>query len=625
MTVEKKPFETEVSRLLDIVTHALYSDREVFLRELVSNASDACDNHRYQVVSNKSLKDEAREYQITLSVDEKAQTLTVSDNGIGMNHDDMVSNLGTIARSGTAKLMEQIRKAKKAGGDGTSLIGQFGVGFYSAFMVADKVVVTSRKSGEDKAWQWVSDGKSGYEIDSADKENAGTDVVLYLKKDAKEYLETIRLKHIVEKYSDHISIPVMLGEEKLNRGAALWQRSKSDISEDEYKQFYQHVAHAGDDPLLTLHWKAEGKFEYSSLLFIPTLRPYDIFDPRREHHVKLYVKRVFITDNCEGLVPPFLRFMKGVVDSEDLPLNISREVLQQNPLVAKIGSAITKKVLGEIKKMADTDDVAFKDFWYNYGQVIKEGLCENVEHREAIFDICRFHSTHSKDEQVSIADYVSRMKEGQDAIYYLAGEKMDILRSSPQLEAFKKQGVEVLLLNDMIDEYWLPAVSDYKGNTFKSAIRGAGDITGQSKPETPEEEKEQALAGQNDLTKYIKEVLGVSVRSVRLSKRLTDSAVCLVTDEGDLDANIERLLKMQGKMETAYTRILEINPDHPVIKRLGDMVKDGSAWEESSVTRDMVWLLLDQARIAEGDPVLDPAKFSERLARTMEKGLSVAA
>jgi molecular chaperone HtpG len=621
MNMQKMGFQAEVSRLLDIVAHSLYSDRAVFLRELVSNASDACDKLRYLSLTEPGLLGEDRDFKIIVAIDKAAKTLTVSDNGIGMNRDELISHLGTIARSGSAQFVQALEEAKedKKKSD-VSLIGQFGVGFYAAFMVADTVTVVSRKAGETQAWKWVSDGRGEFEVGEAERDTRGTDVILHIKKDAEEFLEKARVSAIVTKYSDHIALPIQLieggQEEKINQAAALWTRPKSEITEDQYRDFYRHVAHAFDEPWGTLHFKAEGKIEYTGLVFIPASKPYDLFHPDRKQSLKLYVKRVFITDHCEELLPSWLRFVKGLVDSEDLPLNISREMLQQNPVLAKIRAGVVKRVLDYLKKKAENEAESYAKFWDNFGAVLKEGIYEDHENKEALLNLARFRSTNG-DALVSLADYVGRMKEGQTAIYYLTAESLEAASRSPQLEGYRAKGVEVLLLIDGIDEFWIPAVGEFQGKHFKSVTRGGADLDAVKSEAKPGEEKkpEPAAAGIDNLIALMKLTLKDVVKDVRLSQRLTDSAVCLVADEGDLDMRLARLLQQHKRLDALAPRVLEINGSHPVIAALAKAVSGGKA---ESVT-DAAWVLLDQARIQEGETLPDPSAFAKRLGEMMSK------
>jgi molecular chaperone HtpG len=642
MAQEKFTFQAEVSKLLDIVAHSLYSHKEIFLRELISNASDACDRLRYAALTDAALTGGDADFKITLSVDKKANTLTVTDNGDGMNRDDLTEVLGTIARSGTQAFVDQMaastkdtgkKKGKDAkGGDDMALIGQFGVGFYSTFMVADKVEVLTRKAGDKKAWQWSSDGKGEFTIDEAERDARGTDVILYLDKKEKEYLDPARIEHIVKQHSDHIGIPIILkgdggedGDKTLNTASALWTRPKKDITSEQYTEFYHHAAHAFDDPWMTLHNSVEGVLSYTNLLFIPSTQPSDLFHPDRKAQVKLYVKRVFITDDCEGLMPPYLRFMRGIVDSEDLPLNISREMFQHNPQLTKIRSGLSKRIMGELKKKANKKPEEYADFWNNFGAVLKEGLYEEPENREKILGLARFKST-TQDGWTSLEDYASRMKDGQEVIYYISGEDADAIAASPHLEGFKAKGVEVLLMTDPVDDFWLPSVGEFEGKAFKSAARVGADldkVEDVDKDKKKDAKKDKAGKAIEPLLAQFKVVLGEAVKDVCASERLTESPVCLVAGEGDMDARLEKMLKQnrQAGMPDLTPRVLEVNPGHALIKRLAKRAKASDG--KDSLIADAAHLLLDQARIIEGETVVDPKAFSRRLSAVMESGLKV--
>ncbi|MGO4127114.1 molecular chaperone HtpG [Inquilinus sp. YAF38] len=620
-TDETLTFQAEVSRLLDIVAHSLYSQKEVFLRELISNASDACDRLRYAAITAPELSAGDADYRITLAVDPAARTLTIADNGIGMGREELVGNLGTIARSGTRAFVETLSgDAKKDVG----LIGQFGVGFYSAFMVSREVEVFSRKAGEEQGWRWVSDGKGAFTVGAAEDVGRGTRIVMHLSDGEDEFLSPLRLRQIVKTHSDHIAIPiVLLGDEgkseTLNRASALWTRPKAEITAEEYKEFYHHVAHAFDEPWLTAHWKAEGAIEYSSLLFVPTSQPFDLWEPERKHRVKLYVRRVFVTEAAEGLIPPYLRFLRGVIDSEDLPLNVSREMLQSNPTVTKIRQGVTKKVLAELGRKAKDDAEAYGTFWTAFGAVLKEGIYEDREQRDALLPLLRFRSTRSEktggDGLVSLEEYVGRMRPGQDEIWYITGDDAAALARSPQLEGFRARDIEVLLLTDPVDEFAVPSLGEFQGKPFKSATRGGADL---SKIEAPAEApKPEAGEGMDALVAALKLALADQVKDVRASQRLTDSAVCLVADEGDTDLHLERLLKQHRRVDASSKRILEVNPGHPLIRRLAER-----AAAQDPALEDCAFLLLDQARIIEGEPLPDPAAFSRRLADALVRGLA---
>ena len=624
MSEEQLSFQAEVGRILEIVANSLYSEREVFLRELVSNASDACDQLRYLAITAPDLTSDDTNFKITLSIDDKAKTLTVSDNGIGMNRQDLIDNLGTIARSGSSAFVEQLSGDVSKDVD---LIGRFGVGFYSAFMVADKVDVVSRKAGEEAAWCWSSDGRGTFSVAEAERAGRGTTVSMHLRKDAKEFLDADRLRRVVKTHSDHIGLPIMLAkgdeEEALNEASALWTKAKKDISAEQYTEFYRHVSHQFDEPWLVIHNRAEGRIEYTTLLFIPSSKPFDLFEPERRHRVKLYVKRVFITDDCEGLVPPYLRFLRGLVDSQDLPLNISREMLQRNPMVAKIRGAIVKRVLGELKKKAEKAPDDYAAFWDNFGPVLKEGIYEDNDQRERLIKLARFRSTVSEGKAISLADYVARMPEGQEAIYYITGEDADSLAQSPQLEGFKARGVEVLLFADPVDAFWISAVSEFDGKPLTPANRGEADLDKVKSPEdVADADQDDAVDGValGTLVAALKQNLGDAVADVRASARLTDSAVCLVADESALDPHLERLLRAHQRLDQQAPRILEINPRHALIK---DMAERAGAAGGAEALADHARLLLDQARILDGDPVADPSAFARRLSSVMARGIPV--
>ncbi|MGH6953045.1 MAG: molecular chaperone HtpG [Alphaproteobacteria bacterium] len=622
MAEEKLQFTAEVGRVLDIVARSLYSAKDVFLRELISNASDACDRLRYQALTEPGVLAADPELKIRISLDTAARTVTVADNGVGMGRHELIENLGTVARSGTASFTERLTGDAKAD---LALIGQFGVGFYSAFMVADRVEVTSRKAGESEGWRWSSDGKDSFAVGPADDAPPrGTRVVVHLRPEESEFLERERVRHIVRTYSDHIGLPVVLADggkdETLNTASALWTRRRSEVSEGQYGEFYRHVAHSLDKPWLTLHFRAEGKIEYTALLFIPSTPPFDLFDPARRARVRLYVRRVFITEECEGLVPGYLRFLKGVIDSEDLPLNISRETIQRNPLVARIRAGLVKRLLGELKRRAETDSEDYARFWDNFGAVLKEGLYEDREHRDLILEAARFGSTGG-DGRASLADYVQRMAPGQESILYVAAASHGAAARSPQLEGFRAKGVEVLLLSDPVDEFWIPAVGDYRGKPFRSITRGVAELDkiaaaageGWDKP---------GDAGQSPslepLIALLRLMLKGEVKDVRASKRLTDSPACLVADERDPDLNLERLLRHRRRDHARVPRILELNPRHPLILRLTRLVGEEGRRDE---LEDTARLLLESARVAEGEEPSDPPAFARRLAAVMTRAL----
>ena len=622
MTQETRSFQAEVSRLLEIVAHSLYSEKEIFLRELISNASDACDRLRYAALTEPALAEGDPDYRVVLTPDKAARTLTVADNGIGMGREELIENLGTIARSGTAAFVSQLSgDARKD----MSLIGQFGVGFYSAFMVADRVEVLSRKAGESEGWRWVSDGKGEFTIEESPEATRGAKIIVHLREGEDEYLDPARLRRIVHTYSDHIGLPIVLKadgkDETINTASALWTRPRFEITPEQYKEFYHHVGHSFDDPWLILHNKAEGVLEYTNLLFVPSTKPFDLFDPERKSRLKLYVRRVFITDEGTGLLPPYLRFLRGIVDSEDLPLNISREMLQSNPMAARIRQQLTRRVLSELVKKAGEAAGEYEKFWDNFGAVLKEGLYEDREQRDELLTLARFRST-AREGLVSLDEYVAAMRPGQDAIYTIHGDSLEVIKKSPQLEGFRARGVEVLLMTDPIDEFWVPAINTYKEKPFKSATRGGVDLVKITPPEAHEEITPEAPAKLASLIAIFKLALGDAVKDVRSSDRLTDSAVCLIADEGDMDMHLERLLKQHRQLETASKRILELNPRHKLIERLAASVGEAGASDQLS---EFAWLLLDQARIVEGEQLPDPPAFARRLATLLERGLPQAA
>ena len=627
---ENHSFQAEVAKLLQLMVHSVYSDRDVFLRELISNASDACDKLRYQSVADPSILDGVASFQIQIRLDKDNGILFIEDNGLGMSRDELIDNLGTIAKSGTS---EFVKALSQEGGGSSQLIGQFGVGFYSAFMVADKVRVLSRKTSEGQAWVWESDGLGAFTVAPAEGgeellDGRGTSIGLYLKEDAKSYLEPFELKRIVKEYSDHVAFPIFLvggddgaEREQINSSGALWTRPKSDIDEETYKEFYHHVGQVFDDPALTIHYKAEGRHEYTVLLFVPKMRPMDLFDPKRSVRVKLYVKRVYITDDAE-LLPGYLRFVRGVIDSEDMPLNLSREMLQHNPLVANIRGAVTKRILSELQKLKDKNIEAFLAFWDVFGAVVKEGLYEDFERREQILDLALFKSS-AGGEWRSLGDYVDGMKDNQTAIYYLRGDDEDAVRISPQLEGYRARGVEVLLLTDPIDGFWTSGVSDYKGKPFKSIAHGDTDL-GQFEKTDKGADADKDVPEKKDLGTLIaafKQALEGKVADVRVSDRLVESPVCLVADSQSIDPYMERIMAQSmpgggGGGDVMQSRILEINGDHPLIVKLSSAVAANGATSEVA---DAASVLLDQARLLEGEMVIDPGAFSKRLVELLNK------
>jgi len=618
---ESHPFLAEVSRLLHLMVNAVYSDREIFLRELISNASDACDKLRYDAIAHPDSLGSDDRLHITIIPDKAAGTLTVADNGIGMDRQEMVENLGTIAKSGTRAFLDQMQQAE----EGSGLIGQFGVGFYSAFMVAESIEVTSRRASSDEAWVWRSDGVSGFSVSlpsSAGLPPRGTSVTLKLKKDALIFLEPDELERIVRAYSDHILFPIELklpGEtaRQINTASALWHRAKSEVTEEQYTQAYRSITNSIDEPALTVHYKAEGRQSYAVLLFVPKLRPYDLFDPNRKGRVKLYVRRVFITEDA-GLLPAYLRFVRGVVDSEDIPLNISREMLQKNPLVGQIRSAVTGRVLTELERFASRDAKAYEAVFEAFGSVLKEGIYEDTARQDQLLKLARFRSTAGS-EWRSLADYVASMRPNQSEIYFLAGEDLGRLAASPQLEAARARGVEVLLLTDPIDHFWTSLSLRFDGKSFRSLSQGEVDLTGiplldENKAAEKEAEGTQVKA----LVDALRTALGEAVTDVRASKRLTESAVCLVAPRGGPDLGLDRLLQRQQPGLTSRP-VLEINPNHPLIIAVGRRIADQGNGEIA----EWAQLLFDEARILEGETPADPASFATRMNRMMLKALGV--
>jgi molecular chaperone HtpG len=551
-----------------------------------------------------------------------------------MTKAELIDNLGTIAKSGTAKLMEQMKDAKKDGADPLKLIGQFGVGFYASYMVASHVTVVSRKAGNKETWAWNSDGASGFDIRKATADeiaqldgDRGTAIILDIKDEGVDFLIDEKIKQTIEAYSDHIDFKIFMntpaetatGEgQPINKASAIWARSNTEVTTEEYEEFYRHITHGLDEPVLTSHWRAEGTIEFSALLYIPTLRPWDLYDPTRQSSVKLYVRRVLISEELDGLMYPWMRFIRGVIDSEDLPLNISRETLQYNPIVEKIRTSVTKRVLSDLNKLAENDWPAFITFWAQFGPAIKEGLYDATQHRNDIFKICRFYSTHDDgDKYTSLDQYIERMSDDQKDIYYVSGENNSALRNSPQIEGFKSRGIEVLFFTDTIDDFWLQQATDYKGKTFKSVTQGDIDLGKDDvKDEKSEEETQESAA----LIEALKVLLADEVAEVRASSRLTESPVCLVAQEGGVDINMERVLKVHQKYAGESKPILEINTDHVLIKRLSEMnEKDGS--QDNAEFTDASLLLLDQARIIQGQPVKDASAFTRRMTNFMQKGL----
>ncbi len=620
-TPETRAFEADVAKLLHLMVHSVYSDKDVFLRELISNAADACEKLRYEGVSNPSLLGEEAQPRITITLDPDALRLTIEDNGIGMSQAEMADALGTIARSGTKAFMERIAEAKDA--QGGQLIGQFGVGFYSAFMVADQVDVRSRRAGAGEAALWSSDGLGTYTIapvETAQAPSRGTRVTLHLKEDAADYTEGYKVEQIVKAQSGHVPVAIWLREKPdaeprtIADGAALWTRPKAEITADEYKDFYRTVAGQFDAPALTLHYRAEGLHEYSVLAFVPETKPFDLFDPDRAARMKLYVRRVFITDEAQ-ILPRYLRFVRGLVDSSDLPLNVSREMIQESPVLAAIQKGVTNRVLSELDKLAASDAEAYAKVWTNFGAVLKEGLYEDFTRRETLLGLARFTTSTSNGEQRALKDYVAGLKENQTAIYYATGADLDRLAASPQLEGFRARGVEVLLLTDQIDSFWVTAGLDYDGKPFKSITQGAADLSliplldGGTGPAGASEEVTRFID-------FVKATLGEAVSDVRASDRLTESAVCLVAADHGMDRQLEKLLAGAGRLPAGPRPILEINPRHELVAALSRLGETEQAFRE-----DAARLLFDEAKIADGEVPADPKAFSARLGRLLSRAL----
>ena len=611
---ETMEFQTEVRQLLKLMIHSLYSNKEIFLRELVSNASDACDKLRFEALGDDALYEDDAELRVRITVDQDAGTLSVEDNGIGMSREEVIENLGTIAKSGTRQFFESLTGDQAAD---AQLIGQFGVGFYSAFIVADTVTVETRRGGlgPEHGVRWVSAGEGDFTLETIDRAQRGTRVTLHLREEEKEFLEPFRLRSIVKKYSDHIALPIEMKSmeedkdefERVNDASALWSRPKSEISDEEYREFYKHVAHDFEDPLAWVHNRVEGKQSYTTLFYIPQRAPFDLWDRERRHGVKLYVRRVFIMDDAEHLMPHYLRFVRGVVDSDDLPLNVSREILQHNKLIDSIRAGSVKKVLGLLENLAKNEPEKYAQVWQNFGEVLKEGPAEDVANRERIAKLLRFASTHTdSDEQtVSLEDYIGRMKEGQDKIYCLTAETFAAAKHSPHLEVFRKKGIEVLLLSDRVDEWMTSHLTEFDGKPLVSIAKGDLDLGALD----DEADKEQIKAAEDEfkpIIEHMQQVLGDQVKEVRVSHRLTDSPACLVLESHEMAAHLQRILKQSGHDLPDSKPILEINPGHPILKLL-------KAEQDEDRFSDLTYILFDQSMLAEGGQLKDPATFVGRL------------
>ena len=625
-TKETMGFQTEVKQLLDLMIHSLYSNKEIFLRELVSNASDACDKLRFEALTNKDLFENDAELKILVSFDKAARTVTIAENGIGMSRDEVIANIGTIARSGTREFFKSLSgdQAKDA-----NLIGQFGVGFYSSFIVADRVTLTTRRAGAAAAdgVRWESEGAGEFTIEPFEKAARGTEITLHLREGEDDFLSGSRLRSIIGKYSDHIVLPVVMKKEEwdkdkseyvikdedetVNQANALWARPKADITQEQYDEFYKHVAHVFEGPLCHSHARVEGSKEYTLLLFIPQKAPFDLFDREHRQGIKLYVRRVFIMDDAEQLMPNYLRFVRGVIDSSDLPLNVSREILQQSKDIDAIRAGATRRVLGMIEELAENDKEKFAKFWGEFGRVFKEGVGEDAANRERIAKICRFASTKLDTEvqEVSLADYIARMKPEQDKIYYVTADSFAAAKNSPHLEVFRKKGIEVLLLSDRIDEWLVSHLHEFEGKPLQSVAKGELDL-GKLADEEDKKEQEKDAGEYKDLVDKIKKALGDGVQDVRTTTRLTESPACLVSEQFGMGANLERLLKAAGQKVPSSKPILEINPRHPLLQRL-KYEAEGQRFD------DWCHVLFDQALLSEGGQLEDPASFVKRLNQLM--------
>ena len=625
-------FEADTGKILDIVINSLYSEREIFLRELISNASDALDKRKYLSLTDKKIAGSSEAPEIKIEINNKEKTLTISDNGIGMNEEDLKSSLGTIARSGTKAFLEQISKNSKEKKSDMSMIGQFGVGFYASFMVADNVEVVSKKAGEEQAWKWFSDGKTGFNLEKSNKDNIGTSITLSLKKDAKEFLGETRVQFIVRKYSDHISYPVKFLEidkkdaevKTLNEASALWTRPTKEITEEQYQEFFSHIGAGYGKPLLTMHNNTEGTTSYTNLICIPSTRPFDLFNPDRKSSLKLYINRVFITDKCDALIPSYLRFVKGLVDTQDIDLNVSREMLQNNPAVAKISKSLVGKIIRELKKVSEKNKEGYNNFWKEYGAVLKEGLYEDAERKDNLLDLCRF-STNESEDTISLAQYLEKMPETQKDIYYIAAETNAQALASPHLEGFKSKNIPVLIMTDAIDQFWLPMIGSFKEKKFTSITQGQinlDDLDAKTKDKKPndKEEKEKQDKQFVDLIAQLKVVLGDQVKDIRLSSKLTDSPVCLVADDGDMDIAMEHLMAQRDTNYKGAPRILEINGDHLLIKNMKSLIEKK---DNNDLVSDAGTLLFEQARLMEGKMPADPAQFSKIMNQFLLKAIPV--
>ena len=611
-TTKNHSFQAEVSKLLDLVANSLYSEREIFLRELISNSADACEKLRYQSLSKKNILGDDKELKINIRVSKKKKYIEIQDNGIGMSNQELIDNLGTIARSGTSKFMEAMKDKKDSN---VSAIGQFGVGFYSSYMVSDTVEVTSKSAEDEKSYLWQSNGKENYTIEEIENKKRGTIIKLNIKKDAEEFLDAFRLRSIITKYSNYIPFPILLDdldntkekEEKINEGDPLWLKDKKDIKEEDYKQFYNNISFNFDEPLKTIHYNAEGVINYKALLYLPTNQPMDLFNSEKKNKIKLYVQKVFITDECDEIMPNWLRFIPGVVDSQDISLNISREMLQNNPIIEKIKKGITNKVLNEINSIAKKDDAKFLDFWKNFGAVIKEGLYEFNDHHEKILNLLRFDNSLNSD-SISLDSYVEKMAQDQKEIYYFANTDKEYIKNSPQLESFLDKKIPVLFMTDAVDEFWLQNIGKYKEFEFKSITKGKVDLSKVGEKQNKEKSKDNKKIDNkiNDLTALLKNELKDKISDVIVSDRLTKSPVLLVAEESGMDINMEKLMKMHNQKTPDSKKILEINADHPMIIKMSNNLNE---FDHKKISQ----IILDQANILDGNVLSNPSGYMESL------------
>jgi molecular chaperone HtpG len=613
---EVRKFDAEVGKVLNLMINSLYTNKDIFLRELISNASDACDKLRYEANKQPDLLKDSN-LKITLTLNQENKELIIRDNGIGMSKQELIENLGTIARSGTQGFLEQLTGDKTKD---VQMIGQFGVGFYSSFMIAEEVIVKSSKAGEKETWVWLSKGTGEFTVTKSDESMpSGTEIRLKLKEGEEIYVDKFRIQHIINTYSDHISIPIELVEkdktETINSSSALWTKSKSEINKDEYKAFYKKISSSGDTPWVILHNKNEGVVEYTNLLFIPSVRTFDLFHPDRRRRIKLYIKRVFINDEGVDIIPPYLRFLRGIIDSEDLPLNISRESLQHNNVLQKIKKSIVKRVLSELASKLKDDREAYVKFWNNFGPALKEGLCENLDNKDDLLNICLFKSLKSN-KFITLDEYIATMQKDQDSIYYISGEDEERLRTHPQLEGFINKGLDVLLFTDSVDDFWVNVNHQYKEKMIKSVSRA--DINLEKTDDNKEKKDDSKESNKTTLTDYCKKTLGSLVQDVRISKKLTESPACLAVAEGAMDIRMERFLRDQNQLHSSTAKILEINANHKIVEFIAEKV---SADKADASTETLVKMLFDQACVIEGEPVSDSAGFVKRLNDIMCKAI----